>query len=140
MVKTLFFDDIIKNIRNNEEFSKLVESIILNGEKMPFNHYDIAIELGVTFGILSNEKTTDGNYTKIFNKIFETLLYNLYINKKLRLELRSKFNYERNQFTEDGKINMEMIILKFQEFIKKPARTLPPLSEAKVGDELRSNC
>lgn len=112
------FDDIFKNVKNNQEFSNLVKRIILNGEKIPFIYYDDAIQLGTTFGILSKEETQDGNYIKISNTIFEILLYNIYISQNIRLGLQVNSKYERNQFIENNRLNMEKVILKFQEFMK----------------------
>jgi hypothetical protein len=114
----LLFDDVVKNINRYPDFSNLLEDIILTGSRYPFNYYDSAVELGVIFGILSKEETDEGNYTKVSNKIFEIFLYNYYISRKLRMDLRSKLRYERSQFIEDGKLNMERVILKFQEFMK----------------------
>lgn len=104
------FDDIYKNIKNHSDFSKLVENIIIHGEEVPFTYYDDAIQLGVTFGILHNAQ----NMVKVSNRIFETLLYNIYISQNRRSEL----SCERSQFINNGKLDMERVLMKFQELME----------------------
>lgn len=107
------FDDIYKNLKNHPEFADLVESIIIRGEEIPFVFYDDAIQLGTVFGILREDKSENGSFVKVSNKIFELLLYNIFISRNRRSEL----SCERSQFIEDGKLNMEKVLLKFQELM-----------------------
>lgn len=105
------FDDIFKNIMNNRDFSDLVERIILSGDEIPFTPYNKEIQLGTTFGILCNNQ----GIVKISNRIFETLLYNIFISQNSRSEL----SCERNQFINaNGTLNVEKVLIKFQELMK----------------------
>lgn len=104
------FDDIHKNITNNPLFSELVESIIIHGKEVPFTYYDDSIQLGFTFGILKNEQ----NMVRVSNRIFEILLYNIYISRNRR----STLSCERNQFINNGRLDMEKVLIKFQELMK----------------------
>jgi hypothetical protein len=55
----------------------------------------------------------------ISNKIFEIFLYDYFIVNRLIKDIVSdRYNGEKSQFIEDGKLNMERVILKFQEFMK----------------------
>jgi hypothetical protein len=55
----------------------------------------------------------------ISNKIFEIFLYDYFIVNRLIKDIVSdRYNSEKSQFIEDGKLNMERVILKFQEFMK----------------------
>lgn len=119
--KNTLFDDIIKNIKNNQDFSNLLESILFNGEKVPFNHYNTLIELGTTFGILNESIMNSGKFTIISNRIFEIFLYDYYIVKRL-IENNISNRYERNQFIHNGKLDIEQVILKFQELMKNEYR------------------
>jgi hypothetical protein len=113
--KSTLFDDVIKNVNNYPEFGSLVESILVGGKTIPFNNYNSSIERGVIFGIL---KSID-NVVCISNKIFEIFLYDYFIVNRLIKDIVSdRYNGEKSQFIEDGKLNMERVILKFQEFMK----------------------
>lgn len=113
--KSTLFDDVIKNINNYPEFGTLVDNILVGGKTVPFNNYNPNIELGVIFGVL---KSVD-NIVCISNRIFEIFLYDYFIVDRLIKDIVfSKYNGEKSQFIENGKLNMEQVILKFQEFMK----------------------
>lgn len=44
--KNPLFEDVIKNIRNHQEFSGLVEQILINGANVVFEIMNPAIDLG----------------------------------------------------------------------------------------------
>jgi hypothetical protein len=111
------FDDLIKNIENNKDFKELVIDILLYGRQISYVLSNKAISLGSMFGIIDKK---DG-ICCISNTIFETYIYNHLI---IEQELDKKvFNESRNQFiTNDGELNMNLIMSKFQQLIESEYR------------------
>lgn len=110
------FDDMIKNIENNRELQKAVTGILFDGLRIPFVRSEPVINLGIMFGILAEK---DG-IVAISNVVFETFLYNHIIAGKI-LEKYS-FGIEKNQFVENGLLDMERALQKFQEIMKAEYR------------------
>lgn len=113
---TTLFDDLIKNIENNKELNNMITGILFDGLKVPFVKSDPVIKLGYIFGILGEKE----NVTVIANIIFDTYLYNHIIIRKIRESY--SFGYEKNQFITHGRLNMEKVLLKFQEIMKAEYR------------------
>ncbi|MDE7415219.1 MAG: AAA family ATPase [Lachnospiraceae bacterium] len=110
------FDDMIKNVENNKGFRKVITGLLLDGFHLPFVKSDSEINLGVMFGILAEKD----NETVISNIVFETFLYNHLISSQL--QARYLFGFEKNQFIENGQLNMEQALQKFQEIMKAEYR------------------
>lgn len=107
------FDDVVKNIENNAGFRKLVEGILLESRQIPYKISNPEINLGVTFGIISEE---DG-ICKISNIIFESYIYDHLIAGKLMEE--TVLSIPRNCFiTEAGELDMNLVLERFQDFMK----------------------
>ena len=73
------FDDVIKNIENNKSFGAFVEQILLEGNQIPFKVSNQEINLGVTFGIISEKN----GLCQISNIIFETYIYDHFVAERL---------------------------------------------------------
>lgn len=117
--QSTLLDDIIKNIRNYPKFGELVEKILVGGETIPFNRYNTTIARGLIFGILAEDTSEERDCIKVSNKIFEIFLYDYFISTQLIDDkLAKRYRSDRNQFIEDNKLNMEQVLLKFQEFIQ----------------------
>jgi hypothetical protein len=106
------FDDMIKNIENNPEFKKLIKEILLSGKQVSYVISNPSISLGSMFGIISSK---DG-ICCISNIIFETYVYNhLIIEREFD---KNVFTESRNQFiTENGQLDMNLVMIKFQQFM-----------------------
>lgn len=78
--KSTLIDSLIKNYENNMDLQRVIDRMILEGYEFPFIRTDEVVDLGVTFGIFSDK----GGILQISNKIFEIILYNHIIMKKLR--------------------------------------------------------
>ena len=70
--KSPLIDSLIKNYENNLELQTLVDRIVLQGEQFPFTATNPTVDLGITFGLFSE----DNGILQIANKIFEIVLYN----------------------------------------------------------------
>lgn len=111
------FDDVIKNIENNEKFKRFIEGILLEGRQIPYKLSNPEINLGVTFGIIAE----NNGICRISNVIFETYIYDHMIAGKLLEE--KVLSVPRNQsITDDGALNMNAVLEKFQDFMKSEYR------------------
>jgi len=106
------FDDINKNLDNNEHLRDLVYNIIIRGERYPFKIASSEINLGVMFGILSNKN----DILAIDNEIFENHICDYFIVQSYSIKggLSSRVGIAPN-VVEKGKFNMELCIKKFMQ-------------------------
>lgn len=110
------FDSLRNNIENNAQLKDLVFRILYDGEEFMYNHANPIIELGEMFGIFANRN----DYVAISNKIFEIYLYNYSISV-MQLQKENP-PIMRDQFIDNGKLNVVRILKKFQELMKAEYR------------------
>jgi hypothetical protein len=109
------FDSLIKNLENNLALYNLVKAIIIDGENASFNIQNPLINYGILYGIF---KKQDG-MLKIHNRIYEQLIYN-YMSSKIETSSLSLNNYNfAGNFIINNELNMERVLLKFQQFMKE---------------------
>ena len=116
--RNTLFEDVIKNIRNNQEFSNLTEQLLLHGANVVYERNNPTIDLGVMFGILTEK---DGQ-TVVSNVIFETLILNYFTSVRATNALINSEYIEKAQYIQDGRLHMEKIIRKFASFMKAEYR------------------
>ncbi len=115
--KNTNFDSLIKNLENNEMLYKAVYEVAIESDFVPFNVYNPLTDLGVLHGIFV--AGNGGGRIKIHNQIYTEVIVN-YMSDKLR-QTRSEqpatvgLNYKNN----NGTLNMETVLLGFQQFMKK---------------------
>lgn len=104
------FDDMIKKLEDYPELRIMLYEILFHGKAYPYNPYHYSIGIGVMFGFL---KELDG-IVVITNRIFEMHLYNLFLSEEVtRSEIYKAGLLDKNQFLENGILNMELILQKF---------------------------
>ncbi|GAB4397377.1 MAG: AAA family ATPase [Microscillaceae bacterium] len=108
------FDSVIKNIENQEDLHELVTRVILEGEIIPFNQYNPTIYKGVLYGIFKRE----GNI-QVHNRIYEQLIYDYLASRMLTRPQSAKMNYGGSFIQDDGSLDMENVLRKFQSFMKE---------------------
>lgn len=115
--KNTLFEDVIKNIENNEDVKSIVYEILVKGIKINYN--PDAYEIGIMYGIFDERN----GKLSIHNKIFEERIYNYLIEQKKIRELSARFtSVNESQLIENGSLNMEKVLLKFQEFMYEEYR------------------
>lgn len=111
--RNTLFDDLIKNLENNKDLYDILNNILVEGRKINFNIDNPSINLGTIFAILDRKN----NETIVSNKIFEVRIYN-YIISKRETSGKDNFIYDSmNQFRSGNKLNMEVVLNKFQEIM-----------------------
>ncbi|MBB6713225.1 AAA family ATPase [Clostridium gasigenes] len=108
------FDDLIKNLENNTKLYEYMYNLLILNIASVFNIDNPEINLGVMFGYLSK----NDNNTIVSNKIIRERIYN-YLVSKTDSKVMSSYNFKDNFITEDHGLDMEKILLRFQQFMKE---------------------
>ncbi|MCI6188505.1 MAG: AAA-like domain-containing protein, partial [Clostridium sp.] len=108
------FDDLVKNIENNKELKEYMFNLIMNGANTTYNIYDQVISITNIFGYCVQSE----GKTKISNRIFEQFLYN-YFSAILERKTNVKEYNNKTDFIEGNGLNIEKIMLRFQQFMKE---------------------
>ncbi|NJL13653.1 MAG: hypothetical protein HC913_12040 [Microscillaceae bacterium] len=109
------FDSLIKNLENNQNLCNLVEAIILEGRKIPYDPNEATIRLGQTYGIFQGN-----GIIKIHNRVYEQCIYNYLTARRLQAMINEKkYNFGDQFLTDEGSLDLERVLRKFQSFMKE---------------------
>ena len=105
------FKSITKNLNIYPELKAAIRGILMEGAKLAWNAQQNAIVQMQMYGLIRN----DHNTVRIANRIFETMLYNLFLSDE---ELKNNIfaregDLAKSQFISDGKLNMRLILDRF---------------------------
>lgn len=102
------FQSLTKNLNNYPELKAAIRSILMEGTKLTYNAQQDAIVQMQMYGLIQN----DHNTVRIANRIFETMLYDLFLSdEELKCNVFSREGeLAKNQFVTDGKLNMRLIM------------------------------
>ena len=107
------FDSLIKQLDTYKDLRNLVEEILYQGKKIPFNPYVKSVNLGMMFGFVKNRN----GQMIIANRIFEMSLMNMLITEEsLKSNAFRCGERDKNQFIGNGRLNMERVLGKFVEY------------------------
>ena len=107
------FDDMIKQLQDYPELSKMLQNILFSGQYYPYNPYNQEIGIGIMFGFVTEE---DGKAV-VANRIFETHLYNYFLSEELsKNTIRRIQSPSKNQYIKNGQLDMEFIFEKFVQY------------------------
>ncbi len=118
------FQSLTQNLNNYPELRAAIRSILMEGTRLTWNaQQDAIVELQM-YGLIRN----DHNTVRIANRIFETMLYNLFLSdEELKNNVFSREGeFQKNIFIEDGKLNMRLIM---EHFIETYTQICGPLVE-----------
>ena len=106
------FDDMRKKITDDPKLKKMLYEMLFLGKTYAYNPDSEQIDKGRMFGFIKEE---NGNAV-IANRIYETRLYNMFLSE----EMLNSDTYEaallgKNQFVQDGNLNMDLVLKKFVE-------------------------
>ncbi len=111
------FDTLIKNLENDQELYDFVFSILMEGAHFNFNVHSPLIFMGFQYGIFSNRSGV-----RIHNRIYEQLIYN-YMSSKMEISLvRTDKGNRLEVIKPDKQLDIELLLLKFQQFMKEQYR------------------
>ncbi|MBQ9947309.1 MAG: ATP-binding protein, partial [Oscillospiraceae bacterium] len=109
--KNTLFDDLFKKLHEYSSLLDILRRMLFSGISYSYNLYDPAIDLGTMFGILANN---NGSLC-VTNRIFETMLYNYFLFEEQNSKTYSAGALNKNQFVENGELNMDLVMQKFVE-------------------------
>ncbi|MCD7717015.1 MAG: AAA family ATPase [Lachnospiraceae bacterium] len=103
------FDDLEKKLNDYSDLRELMYRVIVSRESVPYSKGNGAIRLGDAFCWLKNEQ----GKVVVFNRIFETRIYNLFIDEKSANPLYQMASLEKNDLKNDAELNMDLIMERF---------------------------
>ena len=104
------FESMVKQLDIYRELQEMLEQILYQGRRIPFEPDVEPISIGRMFGFL---KEADGQVA-VSNRIFEMKLLNTFITKEaLRSESYRCSQSNANQFIADGRLDMTRVLEKF---------------------------
>ena len=107
---TPLFESMVKQLDIYKDLNDMIEGILYQGRRIPFEIDVKPINIGKMFGFL---KEVDGQVA-IANRIFEMKLLNTFITKEaLRSESYRSAQSDVNQFIAGGRLNMTLLLEKF---------------------------
>lgn len=108
--KNTLFESLVGKLEAYPELRDLIYSLLFNGSSIPYNPLNKSIEMAEMFGFIKN---VSGNAV-ISNRIFETILYNLFLSEEaLSSAIFKAALQDKSQFVRDGHLNMNLILEKF---------------------------
>ena len=128
------FQSITKNLNNYPELKASIRSVLMEGTRLAWNAQQDAIVQLQMYGLIRN----DHNTVRIANRIFETMLYNLFLSdEELKNNTFSKEGeYAKNQFVKNGRLDMRLILQRFIETYTQVCGPLKDRFKEKDGREL----
>ena len=108
------FETLSKNIQNNQALYDLVYKVAIDGESIALRWANPTINFGILYGIFANNTDT----LKIHNRIYSEVLVDT-MSSDLEVKGYAHNNIARLYKYADGTLNMQSVMLGFQEFMKK---------------------
>lgn len=111
--KNTLFESLTGKLQDYPELDEMIFEILFSGKSVPFRPLNPMIGMASMFGFIKNQNGNVG----IANRVFETVLYNLYlsIEEIQKNEIYSASAREKNQFIISGHLNMRLVLEKFIE-------------------------
>lgn len=110
------FDDLKKNLENNQELNNYIFDIVFNGSRKEFNIDNPLIYQGHLYGILKDYH----GIVKVSNRIYEQRIYNYFTSKlENTTNKMDKYNFKENFIDECSGLNMEKVLKRFQQFMRE---------------------
>jgi hypothetical protein len=109
------FDNLLKNLENNEDLYDLVYQTAIDSEGLSFNIHNPTTNLALLHGIVVNRN----GKIAIHNKIYTEVISNYMANKMEIKQLTSGNDFGIGYKNADNTLNMEAVLLGFQTFMKK---------------------
>ena len=118
------FQSITGKLTDYPKLKASIRNILMEGEKLTYNAQQESIKQMEMYGLIQKEHNT----VIIANRIFETMLYNLFLSDE-ELEDNAfvkEGNFAKNMFVTDGKLNVRLIM---DRFIKTYHEVCGPLED-----------
>ncbi len=128
------FQSLTKNLNNLPDLRASIRSILMEGTKLTWNAQQDSIIKMQMYGLIRKENNT----VRVSNRIFETMLYNLFLSdEELKQNAFSREGeFAKNRFITDGRLNMRLILEGFKDTYTRIYGSLVDRFKEKDGREL----
>lgn len=110
--KNTLFESLVNELTDYPELKNVLYKLLFTGKAIPYNPLNKYIETAEMFGFIKHENGS----AVISNRIFETVLYNLFISEEyMDSKIYDVGLREKNQFVSGGHLNMRKVLEKFVE-------------------------
>ena len=118
------FQSVTAKLFNNPKLKDSIHSILMEGDRIAFNPLQEEIVQLQMYGLIKNENGS----VRIANRIFETILYNLFLSDEelKKSTIYREGEYAKNIFVDGGRLNMRLIM---EHFIKTYTEVCGPLKD-----------
>ncbi|MCM1543572.1 MAG: AAA-like domain-containing protein [Blautia sp.] len=107
------YDDMVKHVKEYPELHEMLSNILFSGQEYAYHIYDEPVSIGQMFGFITNRN----EIVAVANRIFETQLYDLFLNEEIRKNRHERESLpDKNQFIADGLLDMDLVMEKFYEY------------------------
>lgn len=109
--KNTLFESLIGKLKEYPSLKEMLYAVLFHGKPIVYNPDDEAIDMASMFGFIKNR---NGNVV-IANRIFEIRLYNMFLatSEAQNTPVYNAALRDKNQFIENGHLNMEKVLRKF---------------------------
>lgn len=107
------FESLMGKVINNAMLSKMLEDVLFAGKSIAYNTDNHIMNLLTMYGFIYNKQ----GFVAISNRIFEMRLYNYFLSipQIQDNKLYDIGSQDKNQFINNGKLNMKLVLQKFVE-------------------------
>ena len=106
------YQSLIGKLNQYKELKTVIYELLFTGKPIPYISTSNYIQVATMFGFVRNEN----DMVVIFNRIFETVLYNYFISEEFITSKMYRIAVqEKNQFIVNGHLDMKKILEKFVE-------------------------
>ncbi len=110
--KTTLSESMVKQLDLYQELRDMIEGILYQGKQIPYSPHVHAVDLGVMFGFLQEEK----GHVAIHNRIFEMILMNMFITEEAAKSEAFRYgDRDKSQFVKEGHLDMELVLERFAD-------------------------
>jgi len=112
--KNTLFESLMEKLYGYPELSRMVYSILFDGEKIVYNPFDAVMDMALMFGFAKKKDSS----VIIANRIFETVLYDYFLTAG-DAQANSIFKaaaQNKTQFIHGGHLDMVLVLRKFVEY------------------------
>lgn len=108
--KNTLFDSLTGKLTDYPELKAMLKAILFNGLSVGYVAGNLSIEMAEMYGFIKKV----GNTVMIANRIFETVLYNLFFSEEeLKSAVYASALSDKYQFIKNGHLDMKLVLERF---------------------------
>ena len=105
------FDDLFKNLENNDKLYDLIYDILILGRKRSYAKGNPTIDIAEMYGITMRQEQS----ISVSNRIFEIIICNYFVSKDEETQKEHINSVVQNDILKNGQFDMELCLRKFAD-------------------------